>query len=237
MKKIFNYCIVILLPTCLCGACKNTTLDYDKELVIIFDQSDPLRVNPDANEISSQLGLKQDIWQGIRIGFTYISDKDVNAEKVITIEKGDRFIGNTQLRTAQVVHFKKELRTAMVGTGTERSLEHSIIYRTVAKQLNVLSSSKATNRYLLLYSDLMENDEISFYNSITVTLLRTHPAVIQQQLVKGVSLHNLSGIQVWLLYDPASFEENNIYIAIANMYKQLLESKGAIVHIEKTLNL
>ena len=89
----------------------------------------------------------------------------------------------------------------------------------------------------MVYSDLMENDEISFYDPKILALLHIHPDTIRQRLEKGVSLHSLAGIDVWLLYDPASFKENNNYMAIANMYKQMLEAKGAKVHIEKTFNL
>jgi len=227
----------LLLVACLCVACNTSTVQYDKELVIVFDQSDPLRVKPDADEISSQFGLNQDIWQGIRVRVTYISDKDVNTEKIITLEKADRYMGNTQLRSAQVAHFKKELRTAIGGTHTESSLDHSIIYRTAARQLNVLSISSTKHKYLLVYSDLMENSEVSFYNPVTLELLHTHPEIIKRQLEKSDTLHNLSGIQVWLLYEPASFTENNTYMAVANMYKQMLEAKGATVHIANSLNL
>jgi hypothetical protein len=83
----------------------------------------------------------------------------------------------------------------------------------------------------------MENDEISFYDPETLDLLHTHPEIIKKRLDKTAVVTNLTGIQVWLLYEPASYKENNTYMSIAGMYKQLLESKGATVHIERTLNL
>jgi len=209
----------------------------DKDLIVLIDQSDPLKITPDADEISIQLGLKEDMWQGIRATVDYISDKDVNASKVISLDKADRLSGNSQLRTAQVIHFKKEFHSALNRADSNSSLDHSIIYRTVTKQLNALAASTSTTKALLVYSDLMENSELSFYNPATLALLQTHPERVKQQLEKSASLHNLSGIQVWLLYEPASYTENTTYMSIANIYKQLLESKGATVHIEKTLNL
>ena len=236
MKKIINY-IIMLLIGCFCMACSKEPLKNDKEVVMLIDESDPLRLKPDADEISSQLGLKQDIWQGIKVLITYISDKDINTEKVISLEKAAMLSGNKQLRTLQVEHFKKELRAALSGAHTSGSLNNSIIYRTVARHLNELSASTAKSKYLMLYSDLMENDEISFYNPATLSLLRTHPDVIRQRLERTIKLRNLTGIQVWLLYEPKSFNENNTYMAAANLYKQMLEAKGATVHIANTLNL
>jgi len=100
----------------------------------------------------------------------------------------------------------------------------------------MLSASPAKEKYFLIYSDLMENDEVSFYDHTTLALLYNHPQIIRQRLEKSVDLHNLPGIRVWLLYEPASFNENNTYMAITHIYKQLLEAKGATVHIEDTLN-
>jgi len=234
MKTIIK--LGLLLLTGITGGCEVHPPVTDTSITVIGDQSDPLKIKPEANEICSLLDLKHNIWQSISISITYISDKDVNTQKGVFLEKANRFTGNTQLRRAQVEHFKKELHTALSNSNNSGSLDHSIIYRTVANQLNSLSASTASNRYLLLYSDLMENDEISFYNPATLALLRTHPEAIRLQLEKDVALHDLSGIHIWLLYEPASFEANNTYMAVAKMYRQMLESKGATVHIANSLS-
>jgi hypothetical protein len=237
MKKLTNHTWKILLLALLCAACDHKPISNDKDLIVLIDQSDPLKITPNADEVTAQAGLKEDMWQGIKVTIDYISDKDVNASKVVTLEKANRLSGNSELRAAQAIRFKKELRTALSCTGNESSLDHSIIYRTIAKQVNSLSSSTATARVLLVYSDLMENSDLSFYDRETLVLLRTHPERIKQQFEKSAMLRHLSGMEIWFLYEPASYMENSTYMSIANIYKQLLESKGATVHIEKTLNL
>lgn len=228
---------IAVLIVLLCTSCNNASNQYDKELVILIDRSDPLRVNPNADEIISKLGLKQDIWQSVRVLVSYVSDKDINAGKLIELAHASRFTGNKQLRGAEVEHFKKELQAFLKDTHMRGSLTHSIIYRTIAKHLNVLSASNAKEKIFLVYSNLMENADLSFYNPEAVKALHTKPGIIRQTLEKGAVLHKLPGIQVWLIYDPVSFEENNTYMAIAQLYRQILESKGATVHIENTLNL
>lgn len=229
---------IAVLIVLLCASCNNASNQYDKELVILIDRSDPLRVNPNADEIISKLGLKQDIWQSVRVLVSYVSDKDINAGKLIELAHASRFTGNKQLRGAEVEHFKKELQAFLKDTHMRGSLTHSIIYRTIAKHLNVLSASNAKEKLFLIFSDLKENNaDISFYNPTTLAQLHSKPETIRKELNKGITLNKLSGIQVWLIYDPVSFEENNTYMPIAQLYRQILESKGARVHIENTLNL
>jgi|SRR6185312_12327430 len=237
MKKIMNETRTILLIACLCTACGTEPARDDKEFVILYDQSDPLKVTPQFDEICTQLGLKQDAWQGIRVKITTVTDKDINKVQLFTLAKADRLYGNSTMRNAEVERFKQKLRKALQEIPASGTLEHSIIYRAMAKHLNLLARSTATRKQVIIYSDLYENSDVSFYDPATFQLLQAHPEAIRRKLEKTVVLGKLSGIQVWLMYDPESYEANNNYMTIANFYKRWLESKGATVRIENTLNL
>ena len=51
----------------------------------------------------------------------------------------------------------------------------------MAKELNRLSQSTEDKKFLLVYSDLMENtDEISFYDSKNLDSIKTNPEKIKQ---------------------------------------------------------
>jgi hypothetical protein len=233
MKSIINYSLLLFI---LSLGCSNAPTGLDTAMVIIVDKTDPLLVYPTTDDVSVHLGLKQDIWQGIQVTVTCISDKDVNDTEVITLEKESRWAGNTTLRKAQVAHFIDELRKALGQTTGKESLGHSIIYRSVAKQLNELKTARANKKYLLIYSDLMENDGVNFYDPETFSLLQVKPDSIGQRLENTVSIQNLNGVDVWLLYEPPTYLANHTYRITAGFYKQLLESKGATTHIEKSFN-
>jgi|SRR6185312_12265944 len=234
MKTMHNYLWLMLYLSIGCSSSPSAT--NTTELTILIDQSDPLRLCPDAGAITAELGLKQNIWQGIRITITTISDKDINQLTVVTIEPESRWTGNTIIRNAKIERFRRELHTALAEAEKPSILGHSIIYRAIAKALNRLAATPSKKKYLLVYSNLVENDEVNFYDRKTLSEVKEHPERIRQQLEKTASIGKVPGIQVWLLYEPASFEENNTYMGIANFYKQLLEPNGAAVHIEHSLN-
>jgi len=227
----------ILLIACLYTACSTEPARDDKEMIILYDKSDPLKVRPQFDEIFTQLGLKQDAWQGIRVKVTTVTDKDINTVQLFTLAKADRLYGNTTMRIAEVERFKHKLRKALQDIPASGTLDHSIIYRAMAKHLNLLASSIAVRKQIIIYSDLYENSDVSFYDPATFLLLQAHPEVIRRKLEKNVVLGKLSGIHVWFMYDPESYEANNNYMTIANFYKRWLESKGATVRIENALSL
>ena len=234
MKSITKYSVLLLLF--IFQGCSNVPAGIDAAITILIDRTDPLQVYPDADDISTHLNLQQDPWQGIQVTLTYISDKDVNDTRIVILEKEDRWTGSITLRKARIARFIKELRAALIQAKGQVSLDHSIIYRSIAKQLNALAAAHAYKKHLLVYSDLMENDVLDFYTPKTFSLLLTKPDNVRRDLENTAPIKNLKGVDVWLLYEPATYEANHTYRIAAGFYKQLLESKGAIAHIEQSFN-
>ena len=233
MKALNNYLLLMMSISLGCGT---ESRPIDKAMIIAIDRTDPLLLYPNAETISAQLGLKQDIWQGIEVTVVFIQDRDAGESKRITLAWESKWTGNTTIRKAKVEQFKKELRAALVPIKSPGSLGHSIIYRNIAKGLIVLSACQATKKYLLVYSDLMENDQLNFYKPQTIDRIRKDPDSIKQRLEQIAAMPDLSGIGVWFLYQPASYEANNLYRDIAHFYTQFLEAKGAVLHVENTFN-
>ena len=70
---------VLLFCTIICS-CHSTTPDtFDKEIVILVDQTDSMAARPDEDHIYESLGLSNDKFQGIRITLSSISEKDIIA--------------------------------------------------------------------------------------------------------------------------------------------------------------
>jgi hypothetical protein len=234
MKSITKYSLSLLLF--LSQGCSNAPAGIDTAITILIDRTDPLQAYPEADDISDCLGLKQDPWQGIQMTVTSISDKDVNDTRIVTLEKEDRWTGSITVRKARIARFTKELRAALIQAKSQVSLDHSIIYRSIAKYLNALAATNAAKKHLLVYSDLMENDVLNFYAPKTFSLLQTKPDNVRRGLENIAPIQDSKGVDVWLLYEPVTYEANHTYRIAAGFYKQLLESKGAIAHIEKSFN-
>jgi hypothetical protein len=233
MKILNNYLWLMMSISLGCGT--DPTL-IDKAITIAIDRTDPLLLYPNAEAISAQLGLKQDMWQGIEVMVIFMQDTDSGESKRITLARESKWTGNTTIRKAKVEQFKKELGVALAPIKRSGSLGHSIIYRNIAKGLTALAACQATKKYLLVYSDLMENDQLNFYKPYTIDRIRKDPDSVRQRLEQIAAIPDLSGIQVWLLYQLPSYEANNSYRDVAHFYTQLLEAKGAVLHIENTFN-
>jgi hypothetical protein len=231
MKFTIKY-IPLFIALWLLISCDDNKLLFDTDITIIVDKTDRMTAYPTADEITGQLGLKDNPWQGLRITTTYISDKDINDVTVLTLEAENEWSGNIMLRKAKIQHFIKQLQrslTAMVNTGT---CPYSIIYRTIARQANRLMSSQAHSKLLLVYSDLYENGpDLTFYDSKVLTRMQNNPQSIATQLGPTAPLRPLKGLQLWLIYNPSSFKQNNGYMVIAGFYQHLFNAHGAEAHI------
>ncbi len=237
MKTTMKY-IPVFIALWLYTGCANNARIFETDITIIIDKTDRMTVYPTAGEIISKLGLKGNPWQGIRITATYVSDKDINDVTVLTLEGENQWSGNIIMRKAKIQHFSKQLQRCLSGMEYNGTCPYSIIYRTIARQINRLAASDATRKILLTYSDLQENDtDLDFYDPKVKDKIAKNPQSIIAQLEATVPLKSLNGLQIWLLYSPTSYRQNNTYLPVAMIYNKLFESKGAIVHIEKTLNL
>jgi hypothetical protein len=219
--------------TCACFACNTRQQSVDTDITLVVDRTDNVILHPTADGIISQLGLQDSPWQGIRIKLTYVSDLDINPTTVIALEKENEWGGNLTVRRAKVQRFKNQLRECLQKMRRADTCQHSIIYRTIARQASNLATSPSTKKYLLVWSNLRENaDNINFYDPQTFGLLKTSPQRIRQRLEATCPLSRLKGINVWLLYNPTSYRDNNSYMPLAGFYQHLLESHGAKVHLD-----
>jgi len=228
----------MLIALWLCTSCNDSKQTLETDVTVVVDKTDKMTVYPTADEITSPLGLKNNPWQGLRFTATYISDKDINDVTVLTLDAENQWDGNILIRKAKVRHFVKQVQECLAGMKYTGTCPYSIIYRTIARQANGLTGSTAKRKLLLIYSDLCENDaDLNFYDRKVMNRVKNNPQSIAVQLEATVPLNPLNGVQVWLLYSPGSFKQNNDYMPVANLYKQMLKAKGATVHIGNTLNL
>jgi len=220
---------IALLPY---ASCTETASVFDTEIAIVVDKTDRMSIYPNADEIISQLGLKDNPWQGVRIAATYISDRDVNDVTVLKLEAENEWSGNIMIRKAKIKQFIKQLQQCLTAMQYSGTCPYSIVYRAIAGQANRLAVSKAKRKFLLVYSDLYEHGtDISFYDAKVIKRIHENPQSVAVQLEATAPLKPLKGLQLWFIYNPASFEENNRYMTVANFYQHLFTAHGAVAHI------
>jgi hypothetical protein len=231
MKSPIVYMLLLWAATYCLNSCSNATIT-STDIAVIVDKTDRMTAYPNANDIISQLGLQDNPWQGVRITTTYISDRDINDVTVVTLASENQWSGNKMIRKAKIEHFTQQLQQCLTAMKYSGTCPYSIVYRTIARQANRLAANTADRKLLLVYSDLYENDtELNFYDTHTINRLQKSPQSIATQLEATIPLKQLSGLQLWLLYNPTSFSQNNRYMIVANFYQHLFSTHGAITHV------
>lgn len=236
MKTIRHYMYLFYILS-ICTSCADASKNRgDKAIVIAIDYTDSLLLYPTSNDVLHLTELDINPWQGVTLEIIGISDKDVNISKTFNMPSGNRLIGNIQQRTALVEKFKLDVDQYLKQTQYKRELEHSIIYRTIANCLNKLSSIKSVEKQLVVYSNLMENAEVDFYDSTTFKQIQSNYGKVKQKMQLDITIQNGKGIEVLFLYNPISFDDNSTYRITSNFFKKLLEENGAIVHVGLSVN-
>jgi hypothetical protein len=217
--------------------CNKSSNPYDTAMTVMIDETDQLLVYPTPQTLLSPFKLAENPWQGLQIRLVGITDKDVNTIKIISLPKEERLTGNVTIRQAKVRRFIVDLQTDLTHFDSTRNYPHSIIFRAIAQQATQLANCPSSKRYLIIFSNLRENSEVNFYNPQTLALLQRNPDVIEKQLETDSPIPSLGGTQVWFLFAPASYHQNNIYMPIARFYESVYEAHHAEVHIETQFTL
>jgi len=235
MKTILTYALLALSMAL--GACNEQPSPFDTALTIMVDETDTLPVYPSVTTLLTPFKLKEQPWQSLEITALGIEDKDITTAETITLPKENPITGNPIIRQARLARFAALLQGRLAAIDSVRSRPRSIVFRAVAQQAALLANRTAAHRYLLVYSDLMEHSNVNFYDPNTRSLLQTNPAIIEKQMEAEQQLPDLPGVQMWFVYKPKTYRENNLYMRIARFYERVYTAHHATVHIATTFEL
>ena len=227
----------ILLLIIFCSLFADTKSNLSAVSVIV-DITDPLTVKPNAEEIKSLFNLNENKWEGVDFRLLYITNVSYNPNYETNIEPENQWLSNQFQRNEKIKNFYADIDKIINDTSSESiGKDNSAVYFPIAEELNRLSQSKATTKEMFIYSDLMENtDELSFYDKNTFELLKDKPDKIKNYFDSQIKLNNLSGIKIYLIYQPTNTKQDDDYKVVSDFYKILFQSKGATVEITANMN-
>jgi len=225
---------IILFTGCVQLSNSHSAIDAS----IIWDITDSMMVTPKLSEITSLYGLDKDIWNGGKFRLLNVTDVSINKIYEASIESENMWLGNKFKRNEKLKKFYSEIDGIISGALKQKiGKDNTSLYIPIAKELNRLSQSTANKKLLLVYSDLMQNtDDMSFYKNETLSLLRTNPDSVKKYFESQLKLKNLSGIKIYLVFQPQNMKQDEVYKIVSNFYKAMLESKGAEVEITASIN-
>lgn len=212
------------------------TLYQPKEMssvYVIQDITDKHVSVPDSEKVVGFIqSLSGDKWSGIEFRYSHISDVSLNHVTAITLPAQNKWLSNELQRRKLVEEFYAEVGAALSHNTGSVEKNNSSVYISIAQSLNALSSGSSTRKVLIVYSDLMENEkEFSFYDASVLALLSSDFNGVKSKLDAEMPLSTLSGIEVYLVYQPLDVDADKQYRIVSGFYKKLLEEKGVVVHI------
>jgi len=238
MKTTLTTVLIIAGIILLAGCAQLSNSSASTDASIIWDITDSMMVTPKLSEITSLYSLDKDIWDEGKFRLLNVTDVSINKIYEASIESENEWLSNKFKRNDKVKKFYSAINEILSEALKQKiGKDNSSLYFPITKELNRLSISKASKRVMLIYSDMMENtDEMSFYNTGTLSLLRTNPGSVKKYFESQLKLENLTGIKIYLVFQPLNMKQDEVYKVVFGFYKDIFESKGATVEITANIN-
>lgn len=214
--------------------------EYTVSVTVLVDQTEPgFLSQPEAGAIKTMFRSNDSLWQGFHLRLLALSDVDLNPAVQADLPPECQFLSNNYSRKDRVKKFSTDIDSSFEKILSAKPGKiNSSIYSPLADELKRLSETKAKQRVLVIYSDLMEHSALAdFYQKKQLQHLKTAPDSVRQELEKRTPLPVLTGITVHIIYQPRSAAENEQFHIVSEFYKGILEQKGAQVSIGANLVL
>jgi hypothetical protein len=242
MKKLS-----IILALCLAASCGKKpnapTPVHTSCTCTIDDRTDSFALHPLADPILAISEFQNDKDQEATHRLVLLTDKLLNPIEEMHLADANTSEarnenGEMDNREQLVYSYCDAFRSA-VGSLYKRfpvggTLQHSECFATVAGELEYLANSTASQRTLIVFSDLQENsDAFSCYTQDGLKLLQTHPQKVAKLLQSRRSLpKNLTGVTVYFVYMPLTRDQDQRFNEMVSIYKSLLKERGARVVVQ-----
>ncbi|HKI88283.1 MAG TPA: hypothetical protein VKA38_04590 [Draconibacterium sp.] len=171
-----------------------------------------------------------------------VSDSKSKQVKLKTAESG--LLGeNPLIRKDEVTAFFTETENAFstVISSADWGTEASKIYQKVARELIKMKNSQADKKYMVIYSDMLENSNLfTFYGSswkAQIEKMIDNPEETLTQLAKkGPALPDLSEFEIYVITHRTPENDEKINSS-ERFWTTLMEYQGAAVHFNSVLEI
>ncbi len=238
MKHILKLCCVVFVLTALSGCTKRST--------VVSSLIDVTEKGHDYGPITIEelLGaITHEGWHHheISLSFSRITDVHYMEGYNFYIPHADYLLRSKAERQQEVKNLTYTIDSLLQTiTSDTTGKTRSCIYPRVVREVNRLAAVQADTKALLLYSDLFEyTDHISLYQATWIQLLNEQPQEFLNKLRETTTEQlktDLTGIDIYIIYQPSDLAESTKFNALSRLYKQLFEARGAVVHIVAHLN-
>ncbi len=230
-----KYSILILVM--LFGACTAET-PQTAVYSVLFDRTDPLLAQPNNSEITTFIDI-DDTEKNIRFRYSEISAVDFNPVTQL-IRRGSQagLFSNAVVEKQKADGFDKQLERILTISDSISPASHSSIFQPIVSEISVLQSMpKQYSKTLIVYSDLMENNNwISYFRSEKRLLLERNPKkLVRLYLEKAKGLSKNSNIKVHVVFIPKDNLENARFQKLQELYQHVFNQLGISISFSANL--
>jgi hypothetical protein len=251
MYKYFQRTFLILFLGFILFSCSEEKASTT-QICVLIDVSDKRFQNQNYVEenvpkLLSLMDLSEQTggFSGGEIKLSLINEVSDSKSKTIKIETGETgMMGENPLnRKDKVVKFQNQLKQSFAELLEQANwgTDASKIYQKVSRELIKMKKSEADKKYLIIYSDMLENSSLfSFYGANWKTdiekMMEEPEKTLENLAKKGPALPDLSEFEIFVI--PSRTSENDEKINLSEQLWQILfETRGATVSFNSGLQI
>lgn len=204
---------------------------------IYIDQTDSFNRAVTARDILAILNPNKYLWGEINVHLTTVTDNNYEEVSVVTLQSKNMLFSNPYSRKEEITVFGDSLTNALFQIRAKPiGRPNTILYEPIVREANRLARTKAERKYLIVESDLSEHSPLfSVYSPKDSLLLETNMDSVSRRLQNEWGLSDLSGLQVFLVYQPKGRLDNERFFLMSALLKKIFEQAGATVTIGANL--
>ena len=231
-SKIALFILLIGSVICLVGCKGNIT----QHTIILYDQNEKGFTCINFEEWKAGSALTENKNNGEQLRINLITDVGFTKPINLSIDAVPiPLLGNDYNRKTEINTYYENVRQVFNSMGIEKSGKaNSFVFKSISEALNTLAVSHSDKKQLIVTSDLRENSPLySFHNQEMLSILKKSPDSVKNIFLTKYPLMDLSGIVVFLYYEPVDYSDSDVFEIIADFYVSILTSHNATVYINE----
>ncbi|WP_299111976.1 hypothetical protein [uncultured Winogradskyella sp.] len=227
MKKTILYIMVIALI----WGCDQTP-PSSITVSVLADKTDDFIPEPEMVHV--RRFMENPIYESGKREFWYgsITNTSVNAQFKAELLGSDMFENNLKRKNDVDGFFESIASHLEHENGIQREYRNSSIIKPLVAHLHSLKESNSTDKVMLLYSDILEaSDLLNVYNTKGYLELLEYPDKVIERFRNHVSINDLSGIELYIIYYPVDLKDNHLFEQMLLVYRKLFEGSGLSINV------
>ena len=235
MKKVIFSIIVLGTALALFNlfASDNEPDNATTAVLLLYDQTPNKKQPLDPKSVISLFDFESDKWQGAIIRIVPLTDLSLNPIEQFSIQPARPLTSNAFDRQSKIDSFLARIETVIKQANQDTTgRSRSELYVPITGQLNWLSAQSAGKKTVIIFSDLMENNDwFSVLRENDLKMLTDSSAQIKKLFLKRTRPKDLSGIEIYLIHRSRTTDEDKLFLRMSGIYQGIFEERNANITV------